>query len=217
MIDQELVNLLGSSIQYFELLAIFTGIIFINKYKDSFLIYFLLILIYTFLNEQLGTLYKAYIDGNNLILYNIYNLINFSFLFLLYYKSIQSEKFKKWTKYFFIFYLLSFIINVIFFENFYTEYSSISYIIAASLLLITIMLYFIEILNSEEILHLKKNLLFWISSGLLVYFVAAIPIRVLINNYISETELYILFFVKNILAIMMYLLFTIGFICMKKK
>ena len=113
-------------------------------------------------------------------------------------------------------YLVSFFING-FFENYLYEFQSIPYIIAALFTIITILLYFREILNSEKVLYTNKNLLFWIGIGLLLYFVGNIPFRILRNYYEYLTDATILFLINFTLTIVMNTCFIIGFIWSDKK
>ena len=53
-----------------------------------------------------------------------------------------------------------------FFENYYKEIQTIPYLIASIFLISSIIFYFLEILNTDKILYVHKNLLFWISIGL---------------------------------------------------
>ncbi len=202
----------------FEVLTAIIGIIFYNKYKnDSFLKYFIFLISYVAINEVVGLYIKLDNDVNTTIIYNIYNVINFTYLFFLYRHFLVSTKRKKIVLVFALLYIVTFIINGFIFENYLREYQRLPYIVAAIFLLITIIYYFIEILYSEKVLHAKKNLLFWISVGFLIYFVGNLPFRILSNYYTQLTDATILFLVKFTLTMILNTCFIIGFIWSDKK
>ena len=199
-----------------QLFAAIAGTIFYAKYKRTFLRYFLVLLWYTVLNELLGIFIRDNISSHNAIVYNIYYVINFSLLFLIFKNHLLSKVYRKWSLLFLLIYLISFSING-FFENYIVEFQSFPYIIAACSLIIIIAFYFIEILNSTRVLNVKKNLLFWISIGLLIYYIGNIPFRILRNYYSNSTDLSILFLINIVLTIIMNFCFIIGFIWSDKK
>ncbi|EZH74328.1 hypothetical protein ATO12_11190 [Aquimarina atlantica] len=199
---------IGTFIQFVTALI---STIYFKKYNNTILKYFSFILWYTFINEIVGILIVDYYSRFNAIIYNIYHVINFFFLFLIYREFINSNRLKKSIMFFILIYIMSFIING-FYENYLKEFQSIPYIIAASLMITTIILYFSELLNSEKVLNTNKNLLFWISVGLLIFFVGNIPFRIVRNYYTDLEGITILFLINIILTIIMNLCFIIGFI-----
>ncbi|MBW1294731.1 hypothetical protein [Aquimarina litoralis] len=215
-LSNEIINLLIKFCVGFEVLAAIIGTIFYFKYKNTkFLKYFIFFIWYVAFNELVG-LYIKLNEGVNAIIHNIYNLVNFTFFLLLYRYYFKNKKNKKLAFYFCIIYLSSFVING-FFENYMSEYQRLPYILGALFLVITILLYFFEILNSEQVLHAKKNLLIWISFGLLIYFVGNLPFRILRNYYAELTDATVLFLVNITLTVVMNTCFIIGFIWSDKK
>ncbi|MCK8522518.1 hypothetical protein M0D21_13115 [Aquimarina sp. D1M17] len=97
------------------------------------------------------------------------------------------------------------------------EFQSLPYIAAATFIVISISIYFVEILNTEKVLYVKKNLLFWISVGLLLYYIGNIPFRILRNYYEYLTDATILVLLNIILAVIMNICFIIGFIWSDRK
>ncbi len=202
---------------FIELFAVVIGTIYFYKYKNTALKYILLLFWYTVINDLLGVFYlRGGYEDYNAIIYNIYNVINFTYLLFLYRHYIQNKTHKKAILFFSIIYLISFVING-FFENYLIEFQKFPYIIAAIFLVITISLYFIEILNSQKVLNAKRNLLFWISVGFLIFFVGNLPFRILTNYYMKLTDATISFLVKLTLTIIMNICFIIGFIWSDKK
>ncbi len=210
-----------NSLRYLELLSAIVGTLMLYKYKHTYLKYFLMLLWYTVLNEFLGEFVADYqktndLPINNLIIFNIYNTINFVVLLLLYKHYIQSKAFKKWIVGFIITYLISLIVFG-FYENYLVISQSAAYIVGASFLVITIAYYFIEIFNSDKILSIQKSLLFWISIGLLLFHIGSIPFAVVRNYYAFIPDLRYMFYAKFILIAILYSLYIIGFIWSDKE
>lgn len=215
-LSNEFLNLLIKLGIGVELLAAITATIFYPKYKNSSILkYFLFFLWYVAINELVG-LYIRLDQEINAILYNIYHVVNFSFFFILYRNYLNNQKNKKLVIILCVIYLVSFIING-FFENYLIEHQRFPYIIGSFFLVITIILYFFEVLNSEKVLHAKKNLLIWISFGLLIYFVGNLPFRILRNYYEELTDATVSFLVKFTVTIVMNTCFILGFIWSDKK
>lgn len=198
-----------------QLITALIGSIYYYKYKNTFLKYFLIFLWYIAINDIIG-----YILNNNSFevawLYNIYYLIVFNYLIFLFRNYLSNKRHKKWIIILIILYNLSVLINS-FFENYFDEFSIMPYIIGASFVIISIILYYVDILNSEKVLYVNKNLLFWISIGVLIYYSGNIPFRI-VRNYGGElVDASIQFLVLCILTIVMNLCFIISFIWSNKK
>ncbi len=202
---------------YSEYISAIVAILFFSKYKNTQLKYFAFILTYVALNELLGGyLRDSGVLSNNYIIYNIYNVITFSYFFLLYRNHLEKKIYKKIVMAFFVIYLLAVLING-FFQNYLTQNQVVPYILAAVFLIVSIIFYFIEILNSQKVLYVNKNLLFWISIGLFLYYIGIIPFRIITNSFASADSHNYLFLIKFILVAVMNSCFIIGFIWSNKK
>ncbi len=199
----------------FQFITAIIGSIYFYKYKNTFLKYFLIILWYIAINDVLGFVLRYYFSSVT-ILYNIYYLIIFNYFMLLFRHYSPSKKYKKWGLLLILIFTISFIING-FYENYLTQYSRAPYIIGGSFVVISIIFYYIDLLNSEKVLYVNKNLLFWISTGVLIYYCGNIPFRI-VRNYVGELkDQSIQFLVLFILSMVMYTCFIIGFIWSSKK
>ncbi len=218
MLLETLFEALGKSIKYIELITAIVGSIYYYKYKNTFLKYFLILLWYIPINGFIARyLHESEILRNNTILYNIYHVINFSFLFFLFKSHVKDIKYKKWINTFLGIYILSFIIDA-FYKDYITEIQIIPFIIGGAFVIITILFYFIEILNTNTILYISKNSLFWISIGLLLYFGGKIPSRIIRSNWemFPEADYSMIFSIELTLSIVMNICFIIGFIYSQK-
>ena len=211
---------------YSELLAAIVGTIYFNKYKHTYLKYFLYLLWYITLTEF--TAWYAtenhvlgFFDENgthyNYWFYNLLYMITFMFLYYIYFKSINTKKYRKWIKVFLISYVIIATINWSFVQNFFFDWSEIPTVIGSIFLIITILFYFIELLKSEKIIIFHRMLLFWISVGLLLFYSGTIPFTLKFNGYALIPGVHKIFLIQFILAIIMYLTFTFGFIWSKKE
>lgn len=210
---------LKSSIKYIELFTAIIGTIYYYKYRHTFLKHYLVILWYITFTEFLGyTLRKLNILNYNAILYNLYHVINFVYLFLLYQKYISNTRQKNCVRVFVYLYLASFLVCMLF-ENYLYKVQTVPFLLASVFLVISISFYFLEILNTDKVLYIRKNLLFWLSVGLLLYYVGNMPFRVIRNFYEDIPNIYniyVSFISIFILSIIMNICIIIGFIWSEK-
>lgn len=207
-------------------IALCIGIATYRKYYDTILKYLPILIAYTFLNELLGYLIRYYPNfsffqdyiktSQNDIIYNLYDLVYFGYFYYVYWKLNTRLKIKKWIQIAAFTALFSYIISI-FFQNpleislyYATSYSS-------WILVFCILLYFYDIyLNKEKFIQ-PGNLMHWVSLGLLIFY-NVFPIIFLIgyldyniwSNYNLSTVL-------RILIVIMYSIFTIGFIKARKR
>jgi len=220
------ISLIRESSKYFELLAAIVGTIFFYKYKSTPLKYFLLLLWYITFTEFFNSFAKEnefliYINDNCVRythwLYNLLYFVFFIVIHIIYLNSVKNSKYKLWIKIFVLSYILISIINWSFIQNFILEASELPYVIGSLFLIISIIFYFIELLKSNKIIVFHKTLLFWISVGLLFFHTGTIPFSLQYNGYSLIPGIHKLFLIVYILAILMYLIFTFGFIWSKKE
>ncbi|MDJ0644736.1 MAG: hypothetical protein QNJ57_02030 [Flavobacteriaceae bacterium] len=220
------IEIIQDSVRYSELVSAVVGTVFFYKYKHTHLKYFLYLLWYITISEFLGEYIKvsghmAYVDEEGFIynkwVYNILNFITFNTLYFIYYKQLDTKVFKKLIKIFAVVFSVLFIINFTFFQNFIIH-SAVAPRIAGAIFLVTsIIFYFIELLRSEKVLVFHRLLLFWISIGLLLFYTGTIPFVLKWNGYMLIPGIHELFLIVYVLAIVMYLIFTFGFIWSKKE
>ncbi|MGB0879317.1 MAG: hypothetical protein ACPGTO_01980 [Polaribacter sp.] len=175
---------------------------------------FLWILIYSVLNQMLQQYYGDYIDGNeNLIFSNIYNAIYFSFLFWLFYTKTRSQSFKNTIVLFVILYFLSigyevFIQNL----NYHSKNQVIPYIIGGIGVLACVFEYLLSVINSEKVIHIYRDLLFWIAIAHFIYYLTFIPFKMNENYFLGIKDLYYLFNLKIGATLLKSIFLSIGFI-----
>ena len=190
--------------------------LFYRKYKHNFLKFFLVLIWYNVATEYLAPLYSTYINYNNSILFNIYRIVEFTFYFLLYQNLVVNKKHKKAIRAFLIIYYISLIVSF-FLQDFTTEYFARSFFIGASLIIVSIIIYFSEILNSEKILTLNRMYAFWLSTAAFLLYITSIPFKLVMNyNQDSPTIPYI--YAGNYAVVFVYyLLINIGLFWSKEE
>ncbi len=206
---------LGNTVLIIEIIAAGVALISFSNYKHTPLKYFPILLVYTVVNEFIGGI--GIFKTNNVVIYNIYNIIFFLFFLWVFWHFIANKRFKKWILGAVIIFMLTCIINPIF-QNFIRESQLFTYLIGACTLLFCIILYYIEILSTSQVLIINQELLFWISVGLLLFYVGYIPIKLTRVFFEFHNNMYInLRIVHRLLIIILNGCFITGFLWMKKK
>ncbi len=221
------ISIIKYSVKYFELLSAVIGSFYFYKYRSTSLKYFLYLLWFITFSEFLGAYirvsgnFAGFIDEKgrayNTWVYNILGLVTFTTLFYMYWSYLKNETFKKWIKIFVVIYILIYIANWIFFQDFIKDSATSPEVIGSILLVVTIIFFFIELLRSEKIIIFHKTLLFWVSIGLILFYAGTTPFILEYNGYKLIPGIHKLFLIIYILAILMYLIFTFGFIWSKKE
>ena len=222
------INLILDFVKYSELIAAIFGTIYFSKYRNTALKFFLYLLWFITLTEFLSWYSMKYginellfIDDKgvryNWWMYNLLRFITFNCLFFIYYKYLKTKIYKRWIRIFMFIYIISSVINWSFLQSFIWNNSEMPRTIGSIFLIVTILFYFIELLKSEKVLVFHRLLLFWISVGLLLYYAGTIPFYLKLSGYALIPGIHKLFLIVYILAIIMYLTFTFGFIWSKKE
>lgn len=189
---------------------------FYKKYNNSFLKYFLPLICYNVSNEFLAPYYSTYISYNNVLLFNIYRIVEFTFYFLLYHNLVVNKRHKNTIKLFLIIYYISVIVNC-FLQDFCTDYFVRPFFVGSSLIIVSIIIYFAEILNSERIINLNRMFAFWLSIAVFLLYTTSIPFKLIMNyNHDSPTIPYI--YAGNYAVVFIYyLLINIGLFWSKEE
>lgn len=177
-----------------------------KKFSKTPLKILLFLIWYTFINDLIGfTLQYAFKVSHNFVLYNFYQVIRFLCIFWLFSQYVKNIKNYKLIFGFIFLYLFSFIVNF-YFENFCDSYYLNTFIIGASLITISIIIYLFEILKSDKVLFVSDSLIFWVSFAHLIYFVPNIPFYI-VRKYYSDSAT-----IPYIFMINYFLLLTFNFI-----
>ena len=199
----------------FELLAGITGLIYWKKLRGSYWQYFPIYLLSIAGLETINYLIPISLRGP----LAIYFIIPFEFLFMywLFYKTLNSRPKLVWTGVFIY-------VSALIFELINDAHPigkdvflSFSYTIGNIVLLVFILYYFYDLVNSDRILTFYHEQMFWVALGLLLFYLGAFPYfgmyNYLRNNYMSLLFSYT--WIVIFLDYIMYLLFVVSFIWRK--
>ncbi len=200
-----------------ECIAAITGLFFLFSYRTKGLLkWFSIFLIYIFINDIIGyNTRHLFPNSNNLILYNISTTLTFLFLFFIYYQYTKEKTSKRFILYFMALYIITLFISG-FYENYLNQLQSIPFLLGAFLLMTSIIFYYAELLKSEQVQEITKDLLFWISVGLLIYYIGKIPFRMVRDYYANHNDFSTLFILNSIFTIIMNSCFITGFLTHRK-
>lgn len=203
------------------LISVFTY----KKYFDTLLKYLPIIIAYTFFTELLGSIIAYNEDfqlvfgyektNNRNIIYNIYHLCFFLFFFYVFWKSVSNINHKKIIKYGSFIFVFIYILNA-FIQNPIINSLVYAYIYGVILLIYCVTVYFKKVFKDYNIDLLKYNLLSWVSLGLLVFHITYLPLKI-VKEFYPESYYISFRHLHLIMIVVMYVIFSIGFIVSKRK
>ncbi len=196
---------------YFQIVTLIVSAYYYRYYSKSILKYFIILIWYSFFNELFALFYSEHVNNSNAFFYNVYQILEFIFYFVMYKQTVQKLLNKKIISYLMALYFVSVIVNC-FFSNFLEEFFVPSLMVGAGGVVVSIILYFSEILNSDQILNINKMLKFWISVALLIFYVPNIPFWVVRKYYVDSPTLPYIFNINFVLVFIVNVLFILGFI-----
>lgn len=198
-----------------EGVATCTAIIYFKNYKSTWLKLIPLLLLCTFLTDFIGV--YIYNHTNNTVIYNFISLISFLYFLFVYYKTFENKRYKIISLIGLFLFLLSFIVESLYY-NIFEKSLLYSYVLGGSFLIVIIVLFFLEKLQKKDSLDIKGDLLFWISVGLLLFYVGYLPIKITRIYFAKIDDLFSLLKIVQLLLVMiMNICFTLGFIWAQKK
>jgi hypothetical protein len=210
------IQILRWIIMSMELVACVTGFIYWHKVKRSYWRKFPFYLLFIVLAECVGyTLSVNKMQVANVAFFNYIEIpIEFLFFFWLFHQSFKHTKNNKLAPISTIIYVVAWLTDIFYFSKHKFGFYSFSYTVGNLLLLVLILRYYVQLVTSDEILTFKTNMQFWVSAGMLLYYLGTFPFYGLTNtlsaNY--KTLYYSYIYVMYSLNCLMYLMFTLGFI-----
>jgi len=147
----------------------------INGKKIFPLLYFL---IFSGLVEISGPLIWKLLGIKSFFVYNTYYLVSILFYNYLFKAYLNLKNIKIILNALTVGYIIFIILNHFLRQDYYHTFQSYSSIYFGFFVVIAIVSYFVESLNSDKVLYAKKSVLFWVSLGLLLFQVGIIPINI---------------------------------------
>ena len=201
--------------------ALITSALLWKEEKNASSFYLFILMLFLSLNNTLGML--IYFDEKGFFInFNVSLLIELSMYYIIYYTLIRRKVFKKIVLACFASFVLISILNWIFIQTIYDEYSNYSFAYGAFVLLGIIVLFFYEQLQDGNHKNIFKNFWFWLSAGLFVFLSTEIPIMSILNLLLSgessAQQAIPIVMLKIIVSSSYYLTLIIAFfICRRKK
>jgi hypothetical protein len=210
---------LSQAVKFFELLAAIVGFLYWKKIIKTPFKWMPIYLLLLFGGEMLAFyLTKQKLITEKFILYN-WILIPLQFLFFYWLFATNVKALKKAALLFAIIYIIFLASDNLYLSNKKFIFSSISYSIGSTMLLLLIVGYIINLTKDDTILNFKRQYLFWISIGLMVFYLGSLPYfglrNTLFNNYNSLFINYT--WIIPFLNYTMYTLFILSFIWGRQK
>jgi len=200
---------------YIVALTTIFALFYYKKFKNTIYKFFVIYLIYALFTDLLGFLIGNVYKMESFPIYNTYTIITFLFYFSFYKKLFKKERNVKIMTWFLILYVLFTVFDIIILKSHFLSFTPNNLVFGAILLIITQILFLMEIINDEKIVfNIKKSFIFWISIGVLLFYIGIIPIMVSADflqfNGIFDTILLVI-------NAIMYGCFIAGFILSDKK
>jgi hypothetical protein len=149
---------------------------------------------------------------NDMPIVHLYLAISLGFFSVIYYRLFFKEALKKTTL------VLSIITLLILLYNSLKiwEYPSVSNTALSIFLIILSLIYFYQLFNRQEFVHIEKQGLFWINAGVLFYSSVNIFFFMLFNQLSNkeQSEVFIIHSLTNIIANILY---SVGLFCKPQK
>ena len=212
----ETIDVLYLILNIFEAIAAVVGFLYFNKIKNSFWKWFPYYLTFIIISDIISRNFAKYdLRLTCKIFYGYFEIpVEFFFFFWLFHKSFDQTKYKRLPIICAVIYTASWIADMVYFSTLDFWFYSISYTIGNLLLLVLILRYFIQLVTSNAILNFKQDMLFWVSTGLLLFYLGTFPYYGLRNTLVYKyRELYTTYsYIMYVLNSLMYLMFTFSFI-----
>jgi hypothetical protein len=172
-----------------------------------------------FSNFEYFTFVKDTPVENNKWLYNIYSLYSYVFLTYYFHQNLQNLKWKLILRIILITFTIAAIINLIFSGVFYEADAQFTLLTGTLILVMSIIMFYFELLQSDLLLQLKRILPMYISVGVMVFSLCVTPVDIFSKYFSAENDSFVVLRNNVYLYtnIFMYTTFIIGFIICSKK
>lgn len=222
----------GLLINFFELVAFLVGIYYYRKNKSQptfYLVWFLGITVFS----ELFSWYAYFVKTGflhflkdtpfetNYWWANIYSLLSYLF-YINYFKwYLSSKKSISILNIASIVFLVVSLFEIIFSSGFFTRFMSISNILGTLFVFLSISVYYLELLKSDQILQVQRTLPFYVSIGALIFHLSSTPLFIYSSYYSNSIDPGFVRLYRLIIFGINFLLYSIyiaGFlICLRTK
>ena len=174
---------------------------------QSHFVYYLSIMI----GIEIGASWCLGFFGNNVLIYNFSDFFTSSFFCYWFYRILHK---KRWVFVLGTLLLVSLVISLLV-ENWLKDFNVIFLFCSTITLIILAFRFYIEFLNQDELVDFRKNSRFWITTGILIYFLGYLPVQVSISKVDGDLA-DMLYTVIAFLNIPFYGCIIIALLCQQK-
>lgn len=197
-------------VQFFTALV---GFVYFFKLKYSYWKWFSIYVIVIFLLDLVGSHFLQYLNIKKSIFY-AYLAVPLQYMFFFWLYALKSLKNKMLFVFCSTIYLSTYLTMELFFKTIDMLYS-VNFTIGTILLTFLAVLEFVKQIKNDNILKFKKNKMFYINTGILLFYVGTYPFFAFMGTlkqepYIFIWNLYYKYFLFS--NILMYLLFLASFV-----
>lgn len=189
----------------------------LNSFRLDFALHlklFCCLLGLTLLVELLSCILLYRFHYSNTWLYNSFTLVEFSAYGYYYLLLIPEEKWRRFIRLFLVIFPIFWLITVFFVFRLNT-WNSYVIIVGGFFSVLFAILYYYRIIAAAEILPLRNLPEFWIATGMLIFYLGALPYFGTLN-FLVKYHLQVAKSLSTVLVVLdtlMYLLFSYGFLC----
>jgi hypothetical protein len=186
---------------------------YLNKNAPLYLKLFPLFLLTELVCEYAG-LMIARRHHSNVFLYNMLTVIEFGFFYFFFYSVYRGASVKKIVAIITILYLAGTLFNIFYIQG-RNVFHTYSFMVGCLLVIAGSIYYFLQMFRYPQLGSIMREPAFWITVGLLFYYACVLPIYGVLN-YITSISLrinYTLGLILNLMAYILYSLFTLAFLC----
>ncbi len=201
---------------WLEFLSTIVALLYYNRVKHTYWKWFVYYLLFILLIEMFGeSIFKAFSIEKKY--YFAYIGIPIEYLFFYWLYAVNSIKNRKLFWIFSSIFLLSFIPIELYFSKLNIVYS-LNITIGTLLLMILVLLEFNKQIKNDNIIEFKTNKMFYINTGVMLFYIGTLPFFGLYNLLLQEPSIWNIYYTYFLVSnCVMYLLFTLSFICGKVK
>jgi hypothetical protein len=200
---------------YFETGALIVSVLSYRAIKGTAFRLFPLFLFLTVLVELAGRYMRVVLHQHNTWLYNISTTLEFIFYAYIFNRTFHTGTYKRLAGQFMIFYPLAVLSNMTFIQGFIV-FHSYTMILGSFFMIVFCCLFFHEVFLNPLELELHKEPMFWISTGILFFYLGDFSYNLWYNilvKYSLDKGRNLFTYINNNLILVLYSCFTIAFLC----
>lgn len=203
----------------FEIIAFLASVFFYLRKRDPLIFRFFLFLLVTVCVETAGWLlsWPQYVNTEaKFAMYNVFITLELAFYSYLFYGNFQKKLFRTIAAWFIPGFLLFALINMLFVQGLSKSLNTYSALLGSFFIVLFCCFYFYESIQPDQIdKQLSKQPFFWISSGLLIFYLGSVIINALFeylrNNELQVEGRRIYTIINDFLNVILYSSFCIAF------